>query len=203
MSLRLPLKLHPDTKCAVKTIEVEVARLGPKRLDLTFFVQGGAKHIELHGARKLELQRDELWKSTCFELFLKPEGQQGYFEANMAPNGQWIVFRFTGYREGREEVAGAEVRGAYNGGKRRDLFDRYTSDERWADGQREGYVRMTVDLERAHDLPTDQPWHLGLSAIIEEHSGRKSYWALAHPPGQPDFHDPACFALELPAARTP
>ena len=28
-----------------------------------------------------------------------------------------------------------------------------------------------------------------------------SYWALAHPPGKPDFHHPDCFALELPAAR--
>ena len=42
---------------------------------------------------------------------------------------------------------------------------------------------------------------MGLSAIIEETDGTKSYWALAHPPGEePDFHDPACFALELAAA---
>jgi len=24
-----------------------------------------------------------------------------------------------------------------------------------------------------------------------------SYWALAHPEGKPDFHDPACFAATL------
>jgi hypothetical protein len=36
--------------------------------------------------------------------------------------------------------------------------------------------------------------------VIEERNGRKSYWALAHPPGEPDFHHPACFALELPPA---
>ena len=42
---------------------------------------------------------------------------------------------------------------------------------------------------------------MGLCAVIEEKDGTKSYWALAHPPGdKPDFHDPACFALELPAA---
>jgi hypothetical protein len=28
-------------------------------------------------------------------------------------------------------------------------------------------------------------------------SGALSYWALRHPPGKPDFHHPAGFALEL------
>ena len=41
---------------------------------------------------------------------------------------------------------------------------------------------------------------LGLSAVIEEADGNVSYWALAHPPGKPDFHHSDCLALELPAA---
>ena len=45
-------------------------------------------------------------------------------------------------------------------------------------------------------------WRLGLSAVIEDTSGGKSYWALAHPPGKPDFHHADCFALELPPAVT-
>jgi hypothetical protein len=39
---------------------------------------------------------------------------------------------------------------------------------------------------------------IGLTAVLEQTDGTKSYWALAHPPGKPDFHDPACFALEFP-----
>jgi hypothetical protein len=35
--------------------------------------------------------------------------------------------------------------------------------------------------------------------VIEESDGTKSYWALAHPAGPPDFHDPTCFALDLAA----
>jgi len=41
---------------------------------------------------------------------------------------------------------------------------------------------------------------MGLSSVIEEQGGAKSYWALAHPEGNPDFHAPACFAATLPAA---
>ena len=37
----------------------------------------------------------------------------------------------------------------------------------------------------------------GPCAVIEELSGRKSYWALAHGRDVPDFHDPACFAVPL------
>jgi hypothetical protein len=38
---------------------------------------------------------------------------------------------------------------------------------------------------------------VGLSAVIEEIGGRRSYWALAHPPGKADFHHSDCFALEV------
>ena len=46
---------------------------------------------------------------------------------------------------------------------------------------------------------TDVGAKLALSAVIEELDGTKSYWALAHPPGKPDFHHPDCFALTLEA----
>jgi hypothetical protein len=52
------------------------------------------------------------------------------------------------------------------------------------------------------DLPT-LPWDYGLCAVIEERDARLSYWALAHPPGRPDFHHPACFAATLPAPELP
>ncbi|MCA1750033.1 MAG: hypothetical protein LC634_11120 [Sphingomonadales bacterium] len=41
-------------------------------------------------------------------------------------------------------------------------------------------------------------WQAALSAVIEETDGTKSCWSLAHPAGEPDFHHPDCFTLELP-----
>lgn len=43
----------------------------------------------------------------------------------------------------------------------------------------------------------------GLTAVIEEAGGHKSYWALAHASGQPDFHKRSCFTLQLAAAEAP
>jgi len=50
-----------------------------------------------------------------------------------------------------------------------------------------------------YHAPTVGDFHIGLAAVIEELDGTKSYWALAHPPGAPDFHHADCFALTLPA----
>ena len=40
---------------------------------------------------------------------------------------------------------------------------------------------------------------LALAAVLEDQQGALSYWALAHPPGKPDFHHPVGFTLELHA----
>jgi hypothetical protein len=47
-------------------------------------------------------------------------------------------------------------------------------------------------------LDAKRSWRLGLSAVIEEKDGTKSYWALAHPnPDRPDFHLADCFTAKL------
>jgi hypothetical protein len=58
-------------------------------------------------------------------------------------------------------------------------------------------LQASFELGQLSDLPRDARWRLGLSALIEDTSGSKSYWALAHPPGKPDFHHPDCFAHEF------
>jgi hypothetical protein len=118
---------------------------------------------------------DELWKTTCFEAFLRPVGEGTYREWNFAPSGEWAAYDFAGYREGSTD---AEVPPPYIR-----VEDNMTW---WALG-----ATIAVDA--------DQHWQLGLFAILEEKDGTKSYWAIAHPDGdKPDFHDPACFAAHLP-----
>ncbi len=61
-------------------------------------------------------------------------------------------------------------------------------------------IVVAVDCNLPAELDLDRTWMIGLSAVIEELDGRKSYWALAHAPGKPDFHQRTCFVLQLPAA---
>lgn len=116
---------------------------------------------------------DDLWQTTCFEAFLRWD-EAAYREWNFAPSGEWAAYDFTGYREGRtdSEVAAPYVR----------MENNLTW---WALG-------ATIAVEAGVD------WQLGLSAILEEKDGTKSYWALAHAGDKPDFHDPGCFVARLP-----
>jgi hypothetical protein len=117
---------------------------------------------------------EDLWQATCFEAFLRIPGANAYREWNFAPSGEWAAYDFESPREGR---ADADVVVPYIR-----LEDNLTW---WALG-----ATIPVDA--------DAVWALGLSAILEEKNGTKSYWALAHPdPDKPDFHLADCFTAKL------
>jgi hypothetical protein len=116
-----------------------------------------------------------LWQTTCFEAFLREQSEEAYREWNFAPSGQWAAYNFSGYRQGMTD----------------------------ADVGRPPYIRMEDNLTwwtlgATIAVESGKFWTLGLSAVLEEKDGIKSYWALAHAPGKPDFHAADCFAAKLP-----
>jgi hypothetical protein len=121
-------------------------------------------------------RREGLWEATCFELFVRPLSGDAYLEFNFSPSRAWAAYEFQSYRKGR-----------------RDLPLAPPTIERWGDVT--GY---SLEAELDLIVPWAFPCRVGLSAVVEEADGTKSYWALAHPLGKPDFHHPDCFALELP-----
>jgi hypothetical protein len=185
---RRTLQLHPDTICAaVGQIEVEVARLQGGYLTLTYTVTGKIDAIAIPPLAN-PARTDDLWQHTCFEAFLRNPASEGYYEFNFAPSTQWAAYRFNGYRTGRREVTeiDAPVIAVEQGAERYRL-------------------RASVALDRLPLLSphgeagTRSPMRrLGLAAVIEETSGDRSYWSLAHPPGKPDFHHADGFTLEVP-----
>lgn len=201
MAIRIPLQLHPDSTCAVTAIEVEVARVAPRRIALRYFVLGGVPHLKVSPVQVPAERRDELWKTTCFEAFIQAEGDAAYYEYNLAPSGNWAAYHFTGRREGRTDARVAAPQIEWSRDLPFVLGAQSALEERAVFRANNGWLGTTLVLDDAVDLPLDRPWHLGLTAVIEERSGRKSYWALHYPDAPLDFHDPGCFALELPAAR--
>jgi len=59
-------------------------------------------------------------------------------------------------------------------------------------------LEAKVDVSGLAGLTDSSAWRLALTAILEDDQGVKSYWALKHPPGKPDFHHADGFVLELP-----
>lgn len=124
---------------------------------------------------------DELWKSTCFELFMmEKDGMPSYSEFNLSPSERWAAYDFDDYREGmRNRTFEREPDCTFRVGLAMAIFD--------------------ASLPRVQ-MP-GSPSSIGLAAVIEEEGGVKSYWALSHHKEQPDFHDPACFNACLARTR--
>ncbi|NIJ20367.1 hypothetical protein FHS95_002059 [Sphingomonas naasensis] len=202
MPLRVPLVRHPDSASSIESIEVELVRTRQRTLTLRFLAHGPMRTLKLSRWRggKGE-RRDELWRTTCFEMFLRAQGEPEYYALAFAPSKDWSAYRFTNYREGMApaRVAVSDTWWEQMYPPEHGVSHSWTEHQDY--GRTHGWQSAHVDLGQALDLPIDRPWQLGFSAVIEERNGRKSWWALAHPPGAPDFHHEACFALELPAAR--
>jgi len=128
---------------------------------------------------------DELWRRTCFEVFLAlPEGD-AYCELNFSPSTEWAMYGFVGYRRGMTPIL---VRRPPR------VAVRPTT---------RGLVLEAVTY--LEELPLPQPGaplRAGLAAVIEETDGRLTYWALAHPSSLPDFHHRLGFVLQIGTAAT-
>lgn len=169
--MRNRLVPHPAfPSTAATTIGVDIVRDGAK-ISLLYTVEGDLGLV-LWPQPMAPTRADELWKHTCFEAFIQPAGRAGYTELNLSPSGRWATYQFDGYRAGMRDAAAVP------------MFA-------WQSPT----LRASVELS---DMAAVN-WRLGLTAVIEAIDGSKSYWALQHPAGPPDFHNADCFVARLPA----
>ncbi|MEP7221106.1 MAG: GIY-YIG nuclease family protein [Novosphingobium sp.] len=179
--LSFSLHPHPDTPCrAIDCFSVSMVFDGPDCLELTFCLQGKIDRIRLP-ANGSGSRCDDLWQYTCFEMFSRNFRYSAYEELNFSPSTDWAAYDFDSYRTGMRPtpcVLAPEIAVIITPAE----------------------LRMTAKASLAEGAG---PWDVGFSAVIEETDGTKSYWALAHPPGKPDFHAPTCFAAVLPAPEQP
>ncbi|MET0240110.1 MAG: DOMON-like domain-containing protein [Sphingobium sp.] len=176
------LVCHPASpRPPIDAIHVDVVRGPGPRLALRYVVTGDIGALAMPAISVPE-RVDGLWRSTCFEAFVRAPGAHAYAEFNFAPSSRWAAYLFDDYREGMRNLPCAAL-------PRIDLK---------ADPGR-FEVAAVVDLTGADPACIEGPALFGLSAVIEERGGSRSFWALAHPPGDPDFHHGDCFTALLDA----
>lgn len=166
---------HPQTRPrSVHGVDVRWFQKGDGRLVIRWLVNGvDALAVPPFAGKG---RGDELWRTTCGELFLKDRDGSAYREFNFSPSERWAAYDFTDYRTGMAEADVPEPEVSCGSG----LF----------------LFVLTAVIDASVLAGSVVA---GLSAVIEEKDGTTSYWALAHPPAKPDFHDPACFAFPIPA----
>lgn len=169
---------HSSTPCdAISRIEVEAVREPGGNLSVRYAAHGSIDKLLVPVTAK-PARTDLLWQHTCFEAFIKPAPGTAYTELNASPSTRWALYSFSSFREGMMEAPKSIAIAPIKVTARPDVLIVATSIQ---------------GLERQPD------WRVALSAIVEETNGRKSFWALKHPPDKPDFHHDDCFDLQLPA----
>ena len=176
----LPLFCHPDTPATKVTgVNARLVVGNHARLVLDFHIIAPPDALYLPQSDAPE-RRDGLWHTTCLEMFVGARDQPYYDEYNYSPSGAWAAYHFLAYRAGMvamDTAAPPVVRVEV------------------------GNSSTLIRIDDAFPTARYESVKLGLSAVIEETDGTKSYWALCHPPGPPDFHHPDCFALTIEAAE--
>lgn len=172
----LSLIPHPDfPSVAVTAIAVDIDRRVRGELVLRYQVSGDLGEVAWPSLEGRSERIDGLWQHTCFEAFVGFVDEPGYCELNFAA-AKWAAYRFDDYRTGMHNLKRVEQNG------------------HWVAG-----IGLAVVHVRLPDLDKPRDWRLGVSVIIEAKDGSKSFWALKHPRGKPDFHHPDCFAARLAA----
>jgi hypothetical protein len=141
-------------------------------LTVKYVIEGNLARLRVPAVR-MPRRADRLWEHTCCEIFVARIGEAAYHEFNFSPSGEWAAYAFSSYRKG---------------GPLSDATVNPSIAVRISAAKLELDATVQVGLESLR---------IGLSAVMEDEEGARSYWALRHAPGKPDFHHPDAFALEL------
>jgi hypothetical protein len=173
---------HPDYPVrAGISVTVAAERVALNLLQLCYEIRGEVGKL-YYPPLGPGVRANELWKTTCFEAFVAPAQGDSYWEFNFSPSLDWAAYEFDGYRSGMQDAP---------------------LEPTVAPGPDHLYAAMMlhaeVNFSSAAALEEAHSWRVGLTAVIEARDGTRSYWALAHPPGKPDFHNADCFTARLTA----
>jgi hypothetical protein len=180
-----PVHLHPHPatlEAAIRALTVSVRRTSELRL--RFRLDGAIGSLRIPESCASPGHADGLWEHTCFEAFLAAAGSPRYWEFNFSPSGEWARYGFRGYRDRMTTPALAELP---------------PPSMEWAVTGGSLELEAGIPLARSSDLAA-APLRVALAAVVEARDGGRSYWALRHPPGKPDFHHPDGFAILLEPA---
>ena len=174
------LHCHPATPpLAVRSVSARITGMDAHWLSLRWRIEGVTHLVVPPLAGRV--RRDNLWQTTCLELFARGEGA-AYHEFNLSPSEAWAAYAFTGYRDGGAPLPMPQPPACT-----------------WRQPAHGDVTLFDAAVPRAA-LPA-LPFHAALCAVIAEGAGHLSYWALAHPRAKPDFHDAAGFALLVSSAE--
>jgi hypothetical protein len=150
-------------------------------LSISYALSGPMDELILPTPAEMGIRKNGLWEETCFEFFLGVKGSEHYWEFNLSSSGHWNVYSFKSFRQGmQEEPAFTSLPFSVQ------LYS--------------NSLLLSIGLELDKVIPPEQVsevLQVAVSAVIKTIDGKTTYWALAHPGSQADFHRRDAFIIEL------
>jgi hypothetical protein len=155
----------------------EVSRIA-NQLTINYRLAGDLSQVLIPSLTVNPHRQFELWEATCFEFFIAPVNESYYWEFNLAPSGNWNVFRLDNYRQGlknEEAVVSLPMQIRQNN----------------------KLVNLDLQLNLDTLVPENQALDISVTAVIQDQSKKFSYWALQHTGEAADFHRRDSFILRI------
>jgi hypothetical protein len=161
-------------------------QISANQLTIAYYLTGATNHILFLDQSPSQSDRaDELWKSTCFEWFLKSSHSKKYWEFNVAPTGRWNFYELDDYRTNLQRSALIETP-RFSAHQRPDAMNSY---------QFKVEANLKNLFEKGNELVKNG--RFAVTSVIQWISGEVSYFSLKHPSNKPDFHSNDGFTISL------
>jgi len=155
-----------------------IARPNAETIQIHYQITGDLNAIVIPQRKNPPVRRDELWTTTCLELFIGEKEMSPYWEFNLSPNGDWNIYKLSAYRSNLTPDL------AYQ-----DLASTIHS--------KANQLELHLACPLPADLKTCPNLDVAICAVIQLKQGPISYWALNHRGSEADFHRRDGFLLCL------
>ncbi|MDB9373928.1 DOMON-like domain-containing protein [Nodularia sphaerocarpa] len=154
-----------------------IARCANK-LSLCYQLLGDLKQVVISPISDTPVRSHELWENTCFEFFLGIKDAAEYWEFNLSPAGHWNVYHFDGYRQGMQEETAFNIL-PFIVQKQSDI------------------LTLVLDVDLGKIVEIEAEVEVAITTVIKNKGSAITYWALAHPGVNADFHLRDSFMIGL------
>lgn len=180
-------------------LSVRVDTAGHQSLNVDYVVSGSLEkiaglHLNGNSESSDPSRADELWKSTCFEWFLRFPNLKStqYWEFNATPQSQWNFYELRSYRSGLEASPLASIQGLSIVRDRRP--QRHSS---FFEAPLLIHTKTDVSRLLKNINMSLLDAELAFTAVIAWVDGSTSYFSLRHATDKPDFHSPEGFVFRF------
>lgn len=163
---RYPLKCHNQEK---NDIEVHTTiELQHNKFKIEYEITADLSPYNF--PKKSKQQRaDELWRDTCFELFITNRSSDEYYEINTSPSTKWNAYHFQNYKEDMSESDVFSVPSIIS----QKLDNRYS---------------FSFEMAFQEDI-FEKELLVNLAIILLDRDCVRHFYSIHRREGSPDFHD--------------